>query len=286
MRIQNICVVGAGQMGRQIALNAALHGFHTALTDASPEAVEGAAAWAGEYLAGRIAKGRLDQAAVDDARRAIDFTEDMDAAFGGADIVIEAVVEDLEIKRALFARMDKSCPTHTLLASNSSSFCPSKLAPATKRGDRVANMHFFNPALVMELVEVVKGPETSDETARAMMTLSRAFGKHPILLSKEINGFVVNRILGRLFEEACRLIQDGVATPQEIDVAVEKALNHPMGPCKLMDLSGLDTCYLIRVQRYAESQNELDRPPAIMKEMFERGELGRKSGRGFYEYGK
>lgn len=284
--IKNICVVGAGQMGQQIALNAAVHGFKVKLTDTVPVALDKAKTWVGEYLQGRMDKGKMDQRLVDSTKKNMEFEVDMSRALETADFVIEAIIEDIDIKRELFAWMDKVCPEHTILATNSSSFCPSKIAPATKRGDRVVGMHFFNPAMVMELVEVIMGLDTSPKTAQMTFQLAKDFGKSPILLKKEINGFVVNRILGRIFEEACRLIENGIATPQEIDMAVEKGLRHPMGPCKIMDLSGLDTCYLIRVQRYAESQEDIDKPPHIMKDMFERGQLGRKSGKGFYDYSK
>lgn len=284
MKIQNFCVVGAGQMGQQIALNAAIHGFNVTITDSAQSSLEKAEKWTEEYLLGRVEKGKMTQDEVNSVRKNINFEADMDKAFSNADFVTEAIIEDLDIKKQLFLRMDNVCPIHTILSSNSSSFCPSKIAPSTKRPDKVINVHYFNPALVMELVEVVKGPDTSKETAEIAMQFSKDLGKLPILLEKEINGFVVNRILGRIFEEACRLIEAEVATPEEIDLAVEKALRHPMGPCKLMDMSGLDTCYLIRKQRYAESLEEIDKPPIIMKEMYEKGLLGKKTGKGFYEY--
>lgn len=284
MNYKNICVIGAGQMGRQIALNAAIHGFNVSLTDSSKEAVGMAKEWAEEYLEGRIAKGRMEKEFVSTVKQNIVFEENSIKAYGEADIVIEAIIEDIDIKKKVFAELDKYCQEHTILTSNSSSFSPSKYAIATNRQDKVIGLHFFNPALVMELVEVIKGPETSDETTEIIMEVAKQFGKLPILLTKEINGFVVNRILGRIFEEACRLIEAGIATPEEIDLAVEKGLKHPLGPCKLMDMSGLDTCYLIRVQRYAESQESIDKPPRIMKEMYEKGELGKKVGKGFYDY--
>ena len=284
MNSKNICVVGAGQMGQQIALNAAIHGFKVNLFDSYEHAMRKAKKWVNDYLQGRIQKGKMTEEKVMEVKRNINFTKKIEEAVADADFVIEAIIEKLDAKRELFSELDKVCPTKTILATNSSSFCPSQLATATNRVDKVIGMHFFNPALVMDLVEVIKGPETSGDTIDAVEQLSKDFGKDPIILMKEINGFVVNRILGRIFEEACRLIEAGIATPQEIDKAIEKGLRHPMGPCKIMDQSGMDTVYLIRVQRYAESQNEIDKPIGIMKEMYEKGQLGKKSGKGFYEY--
>lgn len=286
MEIKKICVIGAGQMGQQIALGAAINGFDVILNDSFNTALEKADKWSKEYLAGRIEKGKMTQAEAEAAQSRFKIEKDLAMAAQAADLVIEAIVEKLDIKRELFARLDRLCPAHTILASNTSSFVPSKLADATTRADKVVDMHFFNPALVMELVEVVQGPQTSDETAQAIMQVSRQMQKTPILLKKEINGFVVNRILGRTFEEACRLLALGIASPEDIDIAVTKGLRWPMGPCATMDLSGIDTCYNIRVQRFAESQEEIDRPPAILKEMLDAGTLGRKSGKGFYDYSK
>ncbi len=286
MDVKKVCVVGSGQMGQQIALNLAINGLNVTLNDNSDGALEKASKWAEEYLTGRVEKGKLTAEAVADIQKRFALEKDLKKAASDADMVIEAIVEKLDIKRALFAELDKICPPHAVLASNSSSFVPSQIASATNRPDKVIDMHFFNPVLVMELVEIVQGPQTSDETAEITADVGRKMGKTPILLKKEINGFVVNRILGRTFEEACRLLEAGIASAEDIDIAVTKGLRWPMGPFTTMDLSGIDTCYLIRVQRFAESQNEIDRPPAILKDMYEKGLLGRKAGKGFYDYNK
>ena len=286
MEIRKICVIGSGQMGQQIALNAAINGFDVVLTDTANEALAKTDKWAQEYLAGRVEKGKLTAERVADIKKRFVLETDLAKAAGQADMVIEAIIEKLDIKQALFNQLDKICPPHTILASNSSSFVPSQLACATKRPEKVIDMHFFNPVLVMELVEIVQGPNTSDETAQATVEVGKQMGKVPVLLNKEINGFVVNRILGRTYEEACRLLDAGIASVEDIDIAVTKALRWPMGPFTMMDMAGIDTCYMIRVQRFAESQNEIDRPPAALKTMYESGNLGRKTGKGFYDYTK
>ncbi len=282
--VKKVCVVGAGAMGSQIALNTALYGYQVALTDASGEALQKAQGWAREYLDSRVAKGKMtaDQAA--EGTRNLRLFPELKSAAADADVVIEAVVEKLEIKRQVFAELDRVCPPHTILATNSSTIVSSKIADVTRRPEKVLNMHYFNPALVMELVEVVQGPHTSGETVEVIMELSRRTGKIPIHLKKEISGFVANRILGAIIREACSLLEQGIATHEEIDLAVEKALRHPMGPFRLMDLTGIDVSYLVRAQRFQETGLEEDRPPKAIEEKYKKGELGRKTGKGFYDY--
>jgi len=286
MTIEKIAVIGSGTMGKQIALNAAIHGINVKLTDAFPESLKKAQAWADEYLQGRIDKERMTEEQVKEARSNIKFVYDLEEAIADVECVIEVIVEDLTTKLNLFAKLDKMCPPEVILASNTSSFVPSKLAKAVRDGrkGKVIDMHFFNPVLVMKLVEIVRGPDTDDDTVDAIVGLGEKMGKTPVVLDKEINGFVVNRIMGRTFEEACRLIEAGIATPEVIDICAEIGLRHPMGPCKLMDLNGIDTCLRVREQRYEESQEEIDKPPLVMKQMVEKGLYGRKTGEGFYKY--
>ena len=212
------------------------------------------------------------------------FVSQLSEATKNADFMIEAVVEKLDVKRELFAELDKLCPPHAILASNSSNIVSSQFADVTSRPDKVCNMHFFNPALVMKVVEVVKGPHTSEETTQITMDLTKAIGKTPVLITKEIYGFVVNRILGALTREAFFLADEGYATPQDIDIAVEGALGHPMGPFRLLDLTGLDLSYTIRMERYKMSGDPKDKPPKILEEKYKAGEFGRKTGKGFYTY--
>lgn len=282
--IKRVCVVGAGTMGRQIALHNAIQGYETVLTDASAAALESAEAWKQEYLAGRVAKGRLTQDQADAAARRLLIIPSLKESASDADLVIEAVVEKLDVKRELFTALDRIAPPRAILATNSSTIVSSKIADVTHRPAQVANLHYFNPALVMQLVEVVQGPHTSDETAETLVEFVRRTGKVPIRLRKEISGFVANRLFHALSREACYLLENGIATHEEIDLAAEKALGHPMGPFRLMDNNGLDVAYLVRKQRFEETGREEDRPPRVIEEKYLKGELGRKTGKGFYEY--
>lgn len=282
--IQKICVVGAGNMGHQIAVCAALAGYRVTCCDVNEEALRSAEAFADSYLPQRVSKGKLTQEEAETARGNMKFTPDMRDAAGDADLVIEAATERLELKRSLFAQLDQIAPPHAILATNSSFLVSSKVADATSRPGKVCNMHFFNPALVMKLVEVVKGPHTEEETAQACYEVAQRMGKEPVILQKEVYGFLVNSILNAINRQAFFLADMGVASPQEIDKAVENGLNHPMGPFRLMDLTGIDMNYYQRLERYQETQDPEDAPWPLLTEKWAKGEWGRKTKRGFYEY--
>lgn len=282
--IHQIMVVGAGAMGSQIGLACALAGYEAAVQDVSPEALERAEKELRSRMERNVEKGRASREEVDAAFERLTFTSDLESAASRADFAIEAAVEKLEVKREIFARLDEAAPPHAILATNSSTIVSSRVAGATSRPDRVCNMHFFNPALVMRCVEVVRGPETSDATVQTTVELARRLGKEPVILEKEISGFVANRVLGALREEAISLYEQGVASVEDIDTACRTALGHPMGPFELMDLTGIDVGYYVRMARYEESGDPADRPSASVTEKFERGELGRKTGKGWYEY--
>ena len=282
---QKICVVGAGNMGHQIALCAAIAGYRVKCTDIDPGVLQKAEQFADRYLPERVAKGKLDVETARRARANLSFTTSLEEAAGDADFVIEAILEKLDLKRQLFARLDKIAPPHAILATNSSFIVSSKIAGATGRPEKVCNMHFFNPALVMKLVEVVKGPHVSDETAQTVMEVSRSMGKTPVLLKKEIYGFLVNRILAAINHEALFLYDMGIASYEDIDTAVVLALGHPMGPFKLMDLTGIDLSYYIGMERYRETGDPAHKPSPVIVEKFVKKEWGRKTGKGFYDYG-
>jgi 3-hydroxybutyryl-CoA dehydrogenase len=231
-----------------------------------------------------VEKGRMEQEEVDAAFDRMSFTTDLENAASEADFVIEAAVEKLDIKREIFAKLDEMAPEHAILATNSSTIVSSQVADATNRPDRVCNMHFFNPALVMKCVEVVRNPKTSDATVATTVELTRRIGKAPVVLDKEIPGFVANRILNAVRDEAISLYENGIASFEDIDTACKTALGYPMGPFELMDLTGIDIGYYVKMTRYEESADPSDKPSKSVVEKFEKGELGRKTGKGWYEY--
>jgi 3-hydroxybutyryl-CoA dehydrogenase len=279
-----VCVVGSGAMGAQIAMACALAGYRVSVQDISAESLTRAERSLHEILQRRVQKGRVSGEDRDAAFGRLGFATGLADAAGSADFVIEAVVEDLAVKKDLFARLDDLCAPHTILASNSSSFVPSKLAASTRRPDRVCNVHFFNPALVMKCVEIVRGPDTSDETADAAVALVRRLGKEPIVMAKEINGFIANRILNAIRDQAVFLLEGGYASITDIDQACRTALGHPMGPFELQDMTGLDIGYATKLGRFEESQDPAEAPSRSLTERVRAGHLGRKSGQGWYRY--
>ncbi|HKF76277.1 MAG TPA: 3-hydroxyacyl-CoA dehydrogenase family protein [Candidatus Dormibacteraeota bacterium] len=279
-----LAVIGAGSMGAQIAQQAALHGVDVRLQDVSQEQLDRALASNRALLQRRVDRGRLPAAELEPALARVRPAGDLPAAVSEADIVIEAIVERLDAKRDVFAELGRVAPAGAVLASNSSTMGISRLADATGRPDRCCNMHFFYPPLVMDLVEVVRGPETADETVDRAMAFAREMGRTPVLLRREIDGFIVNRILHMASQEAYRLLDAGVATFEDIDTAVEKGLNWPMGPFRLGDFSGLDVTYNARLHMYQTTGDERYRPSRQLEAKVRAGHLGRKTGRGWYEY--
>ena len=271
-------------MGSQIAQQAALHGVEVQLQDVSADQLRKAVEQNRRLLQRRVEKARLSQAEADVAVALVRTTTDLEEAAGGAEIVIEAIVEKLEPKRDLFAQLDRICPPRTILASNSSTMPISQLASATARADRCCNLHFFFPVLLMELCEVVRGPQTSEETVQFAMEFVRQMGRVPVLLNKEIDGFIVNRILHHASQEAYRLLDAGVASFEDIDTAVEKGLNWPLGPFRLGDLSGLDVTYNARRHIYETTGDPKYKPSQQLRRKVEEGKLGRKTGEGWYRY--
>lgn len=284
--IEKICVVGAGNMGHQIALCCAIAGYQVKCTDINDEILDKARQFTDTYLPKRVAKGKMTEETAQKARANISFTNDLSAAASDADVVIEAVLENLDLKLKLFAQLDEICPPHAILTTNSSFIVSSKIAPVTKRPGQICNMHFFNPALVMKLVEVVKGPHTSDETAQKIFELAQDIGKIPVMLQKEIYGFLVNRIVSAINREAMYIYDMGVASYEDIDTAVVYALGHPMGPFRMMDLTGVDLAYHIGMERYRESGDPSAKPSPIVVEKYIKKEWGQKVGKGFYDYTK
>jgi 3-hydroxybutyryl-CoA dehydrogenase len=279
-----LAVIGAGSMGAQIAQQAALCGVEVRLHDKSAEQLQKALESNRGHMLRRVDKGKLTQADAEAALARVDATTDLAEALAGADFVIEAVFEDLDLKRSVFNELDRVAPAEAFLASNSSTMGISKIADVTSRPERCVNMHFFYPVLVMDLVEVVRGPQTSDATVDSAMAMARQIGRTPVLINKEIDGFIVNRILHAATQEAYRLLDAGVAGFEDIDTAVEKGLNWPMGPFRLGDFSGLDVTYNARLHMYRTTGDERFRPSPQLEAKVKSGKLGRKTGEGWYPY--
>ena len=282
--LKRVVVVGAGTMGSQIALQAALSGRHdVTLVDTVPGQLERARAQNKKLLDRSVEKGRLTKDKADQTLAGISETSDLTEAAPNADLVIEAVVENYDAKRDVFEALGEHAMKDAILASNSSTIAISRLAEVTGRPEKCCNMHFFHPVTVMQLCEVVRGPKTSDDTVAAAMEFVKSIDRTPVLLQKEIWGFIVNRILFAASEEAMRLLEGGYATAEDIDTAVQKGLNWPMGPFHLLDFSGLDVFYGAMQDRHRLGEGP--EAPQVLRRLVDEGHLGRKSGKGFFEYG-
>lgn len=287
--IKVVAVLGAnGAMGQQIGMNVALagraHDYKVVMYGRRPEAMEKTKAWADKYLVGRVEKGRLTQEEADKVAANITYSTDLEAAVKDADLVIEAVKEDLDVKKDTLSRVCKACKPDTIIGTNSSNIVSSKLVDAVTNPERLLNMHYFNPALVMKLVELVRNPYTSDEVVATAKAFCLNTDKAPVTLNAEISGFIANRINAAVTREACNLLEKGIASVEDIDTAIEKGLGYPMGPFKLMDMTGIDVAYFVRRDRFAESGDPNDAPSQLIIDKYNAGEYGRKTGKGWYEY--
>ncbi len=282
--MKKVVVIGGGTMGLDIAQVFARKGFDVVVRDIKDEIIQASEARLNKGLDKLVAKGKMDEAGKQAILDKMSFTTDLNAA-ADADLVVEAAIENLEIKKSIFAELDTICKPETILASNTSSISITAIAAATKRPDRFIGMHFFNPATVMKLVEVIRGANTSDETYKAIYDLSVEIGKEPVEVN-EAPGFVVNKILIPMINEACDLLYTGVATAEGIDTAMKLGANHPMGPLALGDLVGLDVCLAIMDTLYNETHDPKYRASLLMRKMVRAGHLGRKTGKGFFDYTK
>jgi len=282
--VKNVAVIGAGNMGHQISTLCAIKGFKTICIDISEEILKKAEAFVDTYLPGRVEKGRLTEEQAKQARQNITFTSSMEEAVKDADYVIEAVLEVLDLKRKIYSELDKLAPKHAILATNSSYIVSSRIADATSRPDKVCNLHFFNPALVMKLVEIVQGPHTSDETAKISMEFCQKLEKVGVHLKKEVNGFLLNRIFRAISREATWIMEMGVASVEDIDKACVYGAGHPMGPFRLNDLTGLDLTYTMSMEAFRETGDRSMLPTPSLVEHYLKGEYGEKTGKGWYDY--
>ena len=280
--MEKIFVLGAGTMGSGIVQAFAQKGYEVIVRDIKDELVQSGIVRINNGLSKLVSKGKMTEETKEDILSRISGTTDMNLA-ADCDLVVEAAIENMKIKKEIFAELDKICKPETILASNTSSLSITEVASATNRPEKVIGMHFFNPAPVMKLVEIIRGMATSQETFDAVKELSVAIGKEPVEV-EEAPGFVVNRILIQMINEASFIFQEGIASVEDIDTAMKYGANHPMGPLALGDLIGLDVCLAIMDVLYNETGDTKYRSSSILRKYVRAGWLGRKSGRGFYNY--
>ena len=283
MDIEKIAVLGAGQMGNGITQVAACAGYQVVMIDIKQEFVDKGVATIEKSLSKLVSKERMTQQEADDARARISTSVDRSACHD-VDLAIEAVPEVLELKLSIFAELDEICKPECILASNTSSISISEIAGATKRPEKVIGMHFMNPVPIMKLVEIINGKQTSDDTNSAVISAAEKMGK-TALSCNDAPGFVSNRILCPMLNEAILTLQEGVAKPEAIDGIMKLGMNHPIGPLALSDLIGLDTVLHIMNVLHEGLGDDKYAPAPLLIDMVDQGKLGRKSGEGFYQYG-
>ncbi|CAO0824505.1 3-hydroxybutyryl-CoA dehydrogenase [Desulfarculales bacterium] len=284
--IKTIGVVGAGTMGNGIAQLAAQMGASVIMRDIKDEFVQRGLKAIDKFLSKGVERGKVTPEQKDGVLGRITGTTDM-GALAKCDFIVEAVIEDLDLKKQVFSELSSICPAHTILATNTSSMSITLIAAATKRQDKVVGMHFFNPVPLMKLVEVIRGFGTSDETVQITTALAQKMGKETVEVKVDSPGFIVNRLMIPHMIEAIKLLEEGVASREDIDKALKLGLNYPMGPFELMDFTGIDICKFVADYFYQELNKELKwASPTTLKNQVRSGLLGRKTGKGWYDYSK
>ena len=283
MAVHKVGVLGAGLMGSGIAEVSAKAGYETIVREVSEELAGKGLARIDSSMGKAVEKGKLAAGDRDAARKRLTTTKQL-SALSGCDVIVEAIIENLDLKKETYRELDRLCKPETIFCSNTSSLTITEMSAATQRPDRFAGLHFFNPVPIMKLVEVVRTIATSDATAEAVFAFAKSLGKEPIR-TRDNSGFIVNRLLVPYLLDAVRALEEGVGTAEDIDKGMELGCGYPMGPLKLLDFVGLDTTYAIAEIMFLEYREKRFAPPPLLKRMVLAGRYGKKSGRGFYEYG-
>lgn len=284
MSIEKVVVIGAGQMGRGIAQVFATAGKSVIVCDINEQIIAASEAALDKGFAKMVARGKMTQEDVDALKARMTFSADTEyTCAADADLVVEAAIERLDLKKTIFKKLDAATKPECILATNTSSISITEIASAVERKDKVIGMHFFNPPVAMKLIEVIRGGNTSDETYDTIFSLSQEIGKTPVTVA-EAPGFVCNRLLIPMINEAIELVQNGVASPEDVDTAMKLGCNHPMGPLTLGDFIGLDTCLAIMDTIYEETHDSKYRASLLLRKMVRAGKLGNKTGEGFFKH--